>query len=97
MLCSATYFLEVGACILLKVTTKGSRTGKKELQKFSVLGSFSKAKTEECDKKNWSFSDEFGMIMQGSDTYFLEVSAHVSLEVALDNSFRDKETMKNWF
>ena len=33
--------------------------------------------------------------MQGSDTYFLEVSAHVSLEVALDNSFRDKETMKN--
>ena len=32
--------------------------------------------------------------MPGSATYFLEVSAHVSLEVATDDSFRDKETMK---
>ena len=37
------------------------------------------------------------MIMPGSDTYLLEVSAHVSLKVATDDSFRDKETMKNWF
>ena len=95
MLCSATYFLEVGARISLKVATKGSLTGKKKLQKFSILGSFSKAETETCDKKNRSFSDEFGMIMQGSDTYFLEVSSYVSLEVATDNSFRDKETVKN--
>ena len=28
------------------------------------------------------------------DTYFLEVNAHVSLKVAIDDSFRDKETMK---
>ena len=32
--------------------------------------------------------------MPGADIYFLEVSAHVSLKVATDNSFRDKETMK---
>ena len=30
-----------------------------------------------------------------SVTYFLEKSAHVSLKVATDDSFRDKETMKN--
>ena len=32
--------------------------------------------------------------MPGSDTYFLEVNAHVSLRVATDDSFRDKESMK---
>ena len=32
--------------------------------------------------------------MPGSDTYFLEVSTHVSLIVATDDSFRDKETVK---
>ena len=32
--------------------------------------------------------------MAGSETYFLEVSAHVSLKVATNNSFRDKKTMK---
>ena len=37
------------------------------------------------------------MIMPGSDAYFLEVSAHVSLKVATDDSFRDKETVKNLF
>ena len=34
------------------------------------------------------------MIMPDSDTYFLEVGAHVSLKVATDNSFRDKEIME---
>ena len=29
--------------------------------------------------------------MAGSETYFLEVSAHVSLKVATNNSFRDKK------
>ena len=37
------------------------------------------------------------MIMPGSDIYFLEVSAHISLKVATDDSFRDKETMKILF
>ena len=32
--------------------------------------------------------------MSGSDTYFLEVSAQVSVKVATEDSFRDKETMK---
>ena len=32
--------------------------------------------------------------MPGSDTYFLEVCAHLSLKIATDHSFRDKETMK---
>ena len=32
--------------------------------------------------------------MAGLDTYFLEVSAHVSLKLATEDSFRDKETMK---
>ena len=29
------------------------------------------------------------------DTYFLEVSAHVSLKVATKDYFRDQQTMKN--
>ena len=33
--------------------------------------------------------------MPGSDKYFLEVSAHLSLKVATDDCFRDKETTKN--
>ena len=40
----------------------------------------------ECDQKNLSFSDKFGMLMPCSDTYFLEVSAHVSLELATKSS-----------
>ena len=32
--------------------------------------------------------------MPGSDTYFLEVGAHVSLKVATRDYSRDKETMK---
>ena len=93
--CSATYFLEVGARVSLKVATKGSLRGKKSAKKISFLGCFSKAKTEECDQNIWSLSDKFGNIMTGSDTYFMEVSAHVSLRVATDDFCRDKETMKN--
>ena len=35
------------------------------------------------------------MFMSALDTYFLEVSAHISLKVAAENYFRDKETMNN--
>ena len=31
------------------------------------------------------------MIMPSSDTYFMEVKAHVSLKVATDDSFGDKD------
>ena len=48
----------------------------------------------ECDQKYRSFSEKFGMIMLSSDRHFLEVRAHISLKVATDNSFRDKETME---
>ena len=34
------------------------------------------------------------MMIPDSDTYFLEVRAHVSLKVATDDSLRVKETMK---
>ena len=45
-------------------------------------------------KKNRGFSDKSGMAMVGSDTYFVELSAHVSLKVASKDYFRDKATMK---
>ena len=51
MPCSATYFMEVGARVSLKVATKGSIRGKKKLGKFRFLGFFSKVKTEERDQK----------------------------------------------
>ena len=42
--------------------------------------------------KNRSLFDKFKMLVASSDTYFLEVSAHVSLKVATKDSFRDKKT-----
>ena len=87
--CSATYFLEVGADVSLKVATKGSIRGKK-LWKIRFLGSFSKAKTEECDLKVWNVFDQFGISIACSDTYILEFGARVSLEVATKGSIRDK-------
>ena len=48
--CSVTYFLEVSACISLKVANKRSPRGKK-LLKFRFLVYFSKARTDECDPK----------------------------------------------
>ena len=44
----------------------------------------------ECDQKYLSFSNRFGMLMPSSDTYFMEVSAHVSPKVATKSSFREK-------
>ena len=70
---SATYFLEVGAHISLKVATKGSIRGKK-LWKFRFLGSFSKLKTEECDKKVWNVFDQFGIFSGSTYTRFIEIS-----------------------
>ena len=34
------------------------------------------------------------MVLPGSDTYFVEVSAHVSLKVATKGYFRGKKTLK---
>ena len=66
----------------------------KKLWKYRLSSCFSKAKTEEWDQKSRRFSDKYGMVMPGLDTYFLEVNAHVSLKVATDDCFRDKESMK---
>ena len=46
----ATYFLEVGASVSLKLATKGFLRGKKAL-----------TKTEECDQKRWNNIDQFGI------------------------------------
>ena len=46
-----TYFLEVSAHPLLKVATKGSFKDKKS-ENLAFLGYFSKAKREECNKKD---------------------------------------------
>ena len=67
----------------------------KERWKFRFLGYFFKAKTEECNQNNWSFFDKFRMFMVGSDTYFLEVSAHVSLKVATKDYLRGPKKSKN--
>ena len=92
--CSATYFLEVGARVSLKVATKGSFRGKK-LWKFRFLGCFSKEKTEECDQKVWNVFDQFGITAPCSASSFLEVGARVSLKVATKGSLRGKKTLKN--
>ena len=62
----------------------------KKLWKFRFSDYLSKAKTEEYDQTNRSFSDKFTMLMLGSNTYFLEVSAYVSLKVASKDYFRDE-------
>ena len=80
--CSATYFLEVGARILLKVVTKGSFRGKKS-KNLASLGYFSEAKMD-CDQKDWRVFNRFGIIIPCSATYILEVGARVSLKVATE-------------
>ena len=58
------------------------------------LGCFLKKKKEKWHQKHRSFCYKFRTLIPGSDKYFLEVSVHVSLKVATDDSFSDKETMK---
>ena len=46
---------------------------------------------EGCDQKKFSLSDKSGMLMAGSDAYFLEVSAHALLKIATKGSFRGEK------
>ena len=46
-------------------------------------------------KQNRSFSNKFRMFMAGSDTYFLEMSVHVSLKGATTDYFSVKQTIKS--
>ena len=86
------FFLEVSAHVALKVATKDYFRHK---QTMSFLGCFSKEKKEECDQKKQSFSDKFGILMAGSDIYFLEVSARISLKVTTKDYSRDKKNYAN--
>ena len=54
----------------------------------------SKAQTEECAQKSWSFLKKIEMLIPGSNTHFLEVSAHVSLKVATKGSSRGEKVWK---
>ena len=90
---SATYFLEVGARVSLKVATEVFLEIKK-LLKFRFLDYFSKAKTEECDQEDLSVSDTFGIVTPCSATYHLDVRTPVSLKLATKASFGGKRTLK---
>ena len=57
--CSVACFLEVGARLLLKVTTKDFLEVK-NLLKLRFLDYFSKAETEECNQEVWSVFDKTG-------------------------------------
>ena len=48
----------------------------------------------ECDREILSFSGKFGMFMSGWDIYFLEVSAHFSMKVAIESCFRGEKLQK---
>ena len=80
--CSARYFLEVCACVLLKVANKVPPRGKKKKWKLKFLGCFSVAKMEEGNLKAWIVLDQFGISIPFSATDFLEVDARISLKVA---------------
>ena len=87
--CLATYILEVGARVSLKVPTKVFLEVKK-LLKLSFLNYCSKAKKEESDQEDWIVSYTFGIDTSCSAKYFLEVGASVSLKLATKASFGKK-------
>ena len=55
--------------------------GGKKIQKFSIFSSFFGAKTEECDQKNWSAYNRFGILTRYLLTYFLEVAISTSTPI----------------
>ena len=81
MLCEATYSLEAGPRVSLKVATKVFLEIK-ILLKLRFLEYFSKAKTKECDQKSLSISDKFEISTTCSTSYHLEVTTPASLKAA---------------
>ena len=79
--CEATYSLEIGPRVSLKVATKFLLVVK-ILLKLRFLEYFSRAKKEECDHKSSSVPDKFGINTTCSTSYYLEVTAPVSLKAA---------------
>ena len=92
--CSATYFLKVSARLSLKVATKGSISGKKNL-KIYIFRLFLKEKTEKSDQKVGNVFDQFGIAIPCLATYFLKVSARLSLKVATKGSIRGRKNSEN--
>ena len=91
--CSATYSLKVGARLSLKVATKGSISGKKNL-KIYIFRLFLKEKTEKSDQKVGNVFDQFGIAIPCSATYFVEFGARISLKAATKGSIRRKNNLK---
>ena len=91
--CLATYFLELGIRFSLKVATKVF-LDVKHLLKLRFLDYFSKAETEACYQKYWSFSKKLGIITPCSATCHLEVGAPISMKVATIAYLRGKKAMK---
>ena len=60
------YFLEVSDNAMLKVATKSSCRGKR-WKKLTFLGYFSETKTEDCNQKDWSVYNRFGITIPCSD------------------------------
>ena len=73
--------------VSLELATKASFGGEKSL-KIYILSNVPHAKTEEWNQKTRGFSDKSGILLPGSDTYFPELSAHVSLKGSTKGSFR---------
>ena len=71
---STTYFLQVGARLLLKLPTKGFLRGK-EILKIELRSCFYKAKLEECHQKVWRWYILFNYMFSGSRCMrFIETS-----------------------
>ena len=90
---SATYLLEVSARVSLRVVTDSVYRGKNP-EKFAFLTLLCKAKTEECNQRKFCFSENFRTFVPCSNTYFLEVIAHISLNVTANGFLRDKKLQK---
>ena len=55
---------------------------------------YSKFKTEDCDQSNLCFSEDFRTLITCSTTYFLGMSAHVSLKIATNGYARGIKPQK---
>ena len=66
----------------------------KTLWKFKFLACFSKEKRKKCDQKGWNDFGQFSVNIACSATYYVEVSAGLSLKVATKVSVRDRNTLK---
>ena len=84
----------VDAHISLEEAIEGSFRGRKIWKFIFFKAYFLEEKRGSATKKKSVFWNNFGMLMSVSKTYFLEVSAHVSLKVAAEGSFRGKKKQK---